>query len=1688
MKQLTQALGAMAFALFTTLVAMVVPMGSALAAPRVISNVATVSWELGATTVTQSSNRVDLEVQVPVEVIAMKTYRLMPGASQTAALGGSTCHGQQGQSSFGFQGVYDGINAASAPIVPTEEIRAGEPLVIEIERPSANHDANAIETVTVVIRTTEGDTETLDLRESGPNSGHFFGIIATTASPPPGTSGDCLLSVLPGDTLTLSALDAPESSAFASSQLDVLLDPYGIIFNSANGLPVDGAKVTIVEAASGTPAEVFGDDGVSPFPSTVTSGGSATDSNGRVYTFPSGEYRFPMMRPGQYRLIIEPPEPFIAPSTVPPEEIARLARPGGGSFVINAASYGGIIALAAPLPFQIDVPVDEPATAIHVAKTASVTVAERGDTVQYRVTVSNPSATRATGAITLTDLLPPQMRLRNGTVRVDGTKVTPAVSSDGSRLSIALPRLGASASVVITYLLEVRPDARVGDAVNRAQASDSRGVQSNLADAAVRIRSDMLSGRMTIIGRVIDGDCGAIGPEAKGIAGVRLMLEDGSYAVSDVEGRYHFEGLLPGTHVVQLDDQTLPADRAAVDCARDTRSGGRAFSRFVEGAGGALKRVDFHAAASAPRGDPAAVTTSRPRPLADPAAAGAERDWFAGLTPGIDWLFPEADHNPRAPVIRVAIKHGAGQTVKLLADGKPVDAIAFDGTRKSGDGAMAVSLWRGIPLTGRDTMLVAEVRDANGVLIETLRRKVHFAASPMQATLIREKSRLIADGVTRPVIALRLLDRDGRPVHHGLVGDFEVPAPYYPAVEADAQQARQLAGLERARPVWRVEGDEGIAFVELEPTTASGSLSLRLHFRDEQAVRDQRVEAWLEPGQRPWTIVGLAEGTIGYAKLKGHVEPLEDKDDGLFADGRVALYAKGRILGKWLMTLAYDSDKKEEESRFGGTIDPTVYYTVYADRSERRHDAASVRKLYLKLERPQFYALFGDFETGVDEPELARYVRSFNGVKGEYRSDRLAAMAFAADAPNRYGRIEIQGNGLSGPYALGARDIIANSERVTLEVRDQLRSDRIVDRKILVRHIDYDIDYLSGTVRMREPILSRDSNQNPQFLVIEYEVDGTAGRSLNAGGRVAWRSADQKLQVAATAIQDKDDRNRTLIGGADIRFRPNASTEIRAEVAVSDSKATSGAPSATEGTAHAWLVEAEHHSNRFDLLAYAREQQSGFGTGQQNGSETGTRKFGFDGRVRLGESWALSGSAWHEDYLANDARRIAGRALIEYHGTGISGRAGITIADDRLEDGRVATSQILQLGATKTLIGNKLELDAQTEIPLGGKNESIDFPARHRLSARYAVSRDVHLVGSYEIADGEQIDARTARVGFDLTPWAGARIAASANAQNIAEYGPRSFASFGFAQSVVLSKHWSVDLSLDSNKTLDGFDPARVLNPAHPVSSGGYVGSGDLLTEDFTALTAGATYRSDRWSIAGRAEYRAGDRDDRYGVTAAALRQIGEGGALGAAFNWFTANSNNGAQTRTANLQLSWAHRPADSSLSWLNKLELREDSVKGAVAGLPAPIGGPLSVTGDARSRRAVNSLSVNWTPRSGAAEVSLFWGSRYVSDSYGADDVKGWSNILGVDARIKLTGMFDIGAAGSMRAGTGAKAVAYSGGPSLGIRPFDNGWIVAGWNIKGYRDRDFDDARYTRSGPYVTMRVKFDQLSLQAIGLGRR
>jgi uncharacterized repeat protein (TIGR01451 family) len=1666
--------------------------------PQVISNIATVEWDSGAERMSAPSNLVEFAVKrqvVPPPTLSLYHFSQAPGAVQQV-LPTTMCVGSAGSVPIALNGAFSSLSTSPASLIPATAIRAGEPLVIAVDAASKNSDPNTLDRFETTIVTANGDRERIILTETGVNNGRFVGVINTRAIPPTPVHGDCVLSVTPGDKLSVEIDDTITGTAVGSGTVSILIDPFGLTFDSGDGSPVTGTRVTIINAQTGAPAQVFGDDGQSAFPNSVITGSTITDSGGNIYRFDSGFYRFPFLAAGTYRLLIEPITPYRHPSTATPAEIALLTRPDGGQFVVAPGSYGGTITLSDPAPIRIDIPLDRPGGALIIRKQTSTNNAMPGDVVQFRISVSNPDRLRNSGVVTITDRLPSAMRLRKNSVRYDGVSVIPTVSADGSSFSALLPALGAGKSGTLTYLAEIRQDAVPGAAVNLASASDSRGAVSATADAAVRITHDGISERFTLIGRITEGGCTLNPDKSTGVTGVRVILEDGTYTVTDNDGRYHFEGLTPGIHVVQVEPSTFPLDQAPINCAKNTRAAGSAISRFVEGRGGRLKRADFRSQKGVTRTTTQQTAPPLPEVLSDVDASGGNRDWVADQTPGTGFLFPYAGYNPRVPVIRAAIKHMVGQKIDLTLNDKPISALNYDGMKKSSDGQVRVSVWRALELQDGSNKLVAIITDENGKTVETLTRIVHVASAPINAEFLRSKSILIADGVTRPRIAVRLTDRNGLPIQHDAVGAFTVNSPYMPAIEADTQQAAQLSGLERAAPVWRVHGDEGVAYIELEPTTASGTLSVNFNFKDGKVERAQKVETWLDPGDRPWTVVGLAAGTIGFNKLSEGSEALNSNEDDITIDGRIALYAKGRVSGKWLMTMSYDSDKKAAETRFAGTIDPRQYYTIYADRTQQRYEAVSVRNLYLKLERPQFYALFGDYQTGIDEPLLARYQRSFNGLKAEYRSDRLQVQAFAADTPYRYRREEIQGNGLSGPYPLAARDILANSERIRIETRDRLRSDRIIETRELIRHIDYDIDYLAGTLRFREPILSRSSNLDAQFIVAEYEVTGVAQRVKNAGGRVRLTDGSGKLLVGATALHDETDRDTTNLIGTDIVYRPGVGTAIRAEYAGSNGKAKTGNATADAGGAAAWLVEAEHHNSKLDVLAYVRHQSAHFGVGQNNRSEIGTRKYGVDARLRLSDKLSISALGYQEDYLESNARRRAGAAELEYRNGPTTLRTGIAHADDKLANGSNNVSTIAKLSASQRMLGDRLEITGQTEFAIGGRDESVDFPARHSVGARFAVRKDVQLVAGYEIAKGQNIDARTARLGFDITPWSGGRVTASANKQEITEYGPRSFAAYGLAQSFRLSEKMSVDLTVDGNKTLNGIKRADVINPLHPVASGGFLGSDKTLTEDFTALTAGLTYHGARWSWTGRAEYRDGETTNRYGVTAATIRQIGEGRAIGGLLTYFRARQNGAATTTNANAEISWAHRPENSRWSFLDKAEFRYDALQNAVAGMAGPIGGaPLTVNGDVSSRRFINSLSINYTPigndendKRGAStanfvehgEYSLFWGARYVFEKFSLDDVAGWSNVIGADVRFDLSTNVDIGAAATIRIGTNGKNIAYSGGPVLTLTPFENANLSLGYNVVGFEDRDFENSRYSRNGPYLTLKLKFDQNSL--------
>ncbi len=296
-------------------------------------------------------------------------------------------------------------------------------------------------------------------------------------------------------------------------------------------------------------------------------------------------------------------------------------------------------------------------------------------------------------------------------------------------------------------------------------------------------------------------------------------------------------------------------------------------------------------------------------------------------------------------------------------------------------------------------MLEARIINSFGEVSKTFTREVYFTKTPAKVEFLPQLSKLVADGRTRPVVAIRVLDRNGRPLREGISGSFTLNAPYQ-----SAEQLNQLTGMAPMAARWVIEGSEGIAKIELAPTMVSGSLRLAFAFDDGEITRRQELEGWVEPGAVEWTVVGLAEGTIGARSVADNMERAGQFDSDLGEDARVALYAKGRVLGKYLLTLAYDSAKERDDQRVLGAIDPQAYYTVFGDASARQFDAASREKLYVRIETATFYALYGDFQTAFNQTRLANYNRTATGVKGEARVGNVKAQGFAAKIASRFQR------------------------------------------------------------------------------------------------------------------------------------------------------------------------------------------------------------------------------------------------------------------------------------------------------------------------------------------------------------------------------------------------------------------------------------------------------------------------------------------------------------------------------------------------------------------------------------------------------------------------------------------------------------------------------------------------------------
>lgn len=1816
--------------------------------------------------------------------------------------------------------------SAPVPLTAASVYHQGEPVFFRVSDMDQNRYPAAAETIWL-LATVPGtsEAELLLLTETGPNTGIFAGYIQS-GNLGVGTLDDFngVLDVSEGLQIEARYTDTADP---ADSVVDnAMVDPYGLVFDSATGLPVDNVQLTLLADATGAPATVYGDDGISAFPSTITSGGTFTDAGGKVYAFAAGCYRFPFVAPGTYRLVISPPSGYAAPSTVAAAVLQTLP---GAPFAIAAPGSRGEAFVLNPGPaIRMDIPVDPAVSGLWVQKSVSRTMAAIGDFVQYTVTVENNSGAPAANA-TVNDRLPLGFRYRQGSARLDGGAVAdPQTAPDGRTLTFAIGTMAADATARIQYVTEVAAGAKPGRAENLAGATAGGGLQSNTAIAAVTVKEDLFRSKNFIVGRVMADNCNDDPTDkADGVPGVRIYLEDGTFVITDGQGRYHFEGVTSGTRVVQMDLKTLPPVYEAAACEKDTRWAATPFSRFVDLHGGTLWRADFHVQTKAPPsgqahlkmtcgledetvayhahidvrdvpvenrrltillpqggeyvpgssrkgakalddprmtggaliyrlGDAAADQTDilafkvrlgdaaqagrlhtkammtfntpqkknqrtqvvdtvlalrrrrlrqvqepivvRPRfhslsatltagdrqmldrlaerlksveiehvvvtghtdnrqirpgennrfpdndtlslvrarnaaaylaerlsltksqvtivgrgadqPLADngteegraanrrvevkvmsvkvklihdiasikcedqvvtptqgrvhplapamddgnaeePPVQRLEDIDLNALAPGNAWLMPAADFNPPIPSVKLAVQHDPMDNIELLLNGRPVSPLNFDGRRYNGKRTVAVSYWRGVDIGDGDNHFVAIFKNRDGEVTQRMERLVHYAGPAVKIELAKTRSRLIANGKDAPLVAVRLTDKDGYPARFGTSGELLISSPYQVYADKENMGDASLTRLKDESPRYIV-GRDGIAVIQLEPTTQSGYVTITIPLAD----KDHEVRAWLQPELRDWILVGLAEGTVGYHTVSGNMENLNagDRDEDFYQDGRMAFFAKGKVKGKWLLTAAYDSGRERADNDTGlfQTIDPDTYYTLYGDGTRQQNEAPSVRKLYLKIEREQFYALFGDYDTGLSVTELSKYSRRFNGIKSEFVGRKWGYTAFATDTDQAFIKDEIRGNGTSGVYRLSRRSIVPNSETVTIETRDRFRSEIIISSQTLSRRVDYRIDYDAGTIIFKTPVFSRDAFFNPTYIVASYESRDASEESYVYGGRGSVQLAGGKVALGATYIHEDPRNAEADLGGVDARIELGNGLQIKAEAA-----ATSKDNAGEKINGHAYLAEIGRHSADLDAKVYIREQGEGFGLGQQNGSEAATRKIGADAAWSVSAHWHLSGELYRQNNLATQAERDLAEARVEYHQPVYHLYTGLRLAEDRFDNSDANRSTQLLLGGSRRFLDNRLQARVTHEQSLPGNNASVDFPTRTVIGADYRIVEPVTLYAEHEIAQGEQETSQSSRLGLKATPWTGGRIGSSVG-RAYGENSQRVFANLGLTQTWRINHRWSVDGGLDRTQTLHKESDQAPFNSNVPVAAGAEA--------DFTSISLGAAYRADRWSWTGRVESRTADSEDKWGVITGIAGEVRRGLGVSAGLEIFRTEAVSGAQDLEGRLRLSLARRPKNTRWIVLDRLDYKFEHRKDGDE--------------DFSGRRIVNNLNANYRPHH-KLQVAMQYGAKYVFDTIDGRSYEGYTDLTGMEARYDLTRHWDVGAHAGVLHSWNAGQLDYRTGCSVGYAMMKNMWVSLGYNFTGFKDEDFSEADYTAAGPYLKLRLKFDQRSVR-------
>ncbi len=1182
-----------------------------------------------------------------------------------------------------------------------------------------------------------------------------------------------------------------------------------------------------------------------------------------------------------------------------------------------------------------------------------------------------------------------------GSFRIDAKKVdNPTINGGNFELQ---ERVLAKESKRISFLIRANLGGK--KIVDSIKALFGKKV-SNIASISIQ-KSSTTDDGLTIIGRVSFDD-------NKSLDRIKIYLENGLSTYSDQYGKFHFRNLKNSIHIVSLDKESLKGRYVAYECKDSLRSLGSSMSRFVDLGTAKIAKVHFCLKESNATKDLKADISYTIPKVKNPTMPKYSQDSFDAFEKRDQFLWPKRDFIPSMPSIKIAIMHRSDELVKLFINGKKVDMLNFDGYIKSADKKWVIDRYRGVDIDESDNILEAKIYTKDIKYLRTIKQKVHLSTSPVRAELIESKSNLIADGVTPPVLAIKLRDRSGYPLREGMSGTFSVLAPYF-AKRRFEQESDSI--LNRSEELRYIVANDGIAYIELEPTTLSGEA--KIHFPFQQ--QDRFVSAWLNAKDRDWIFVGFAKGSVGYNIIKKKMKKRKKSE---FVKGaQLSFFAKGSISKNTLLTIAYNSNKSSKERDFfHKEFDLREEYSIYGDNAIQKDDAPSSKKLYLKIEKDQFYALFGDFDTALNSRELSRYSRRLSGIKSQYKKDGLEIISFFSKSANSFMRDEIEPDGTSGPYKLASNDIKPSSLRVYIESRDRYR-DEIVKKRVLKRAIfDYSVDYQNTTIYFRTPISSFDEHANPQTIVVEYERDSGKKRGKLVGLRVSKKFFDNRVELGFSSINEEHfQKSYHRLNSVDLLYRANNNIEILTEFAKSQKKRSK----------KGYKVELHHHNSLLNTKAYYRYIESGFGLKQLSSSQEGYKKYGIDSYYNFYENFALRLSLYGDEAIESGIKSRALESIIQYNRSGFLGTLGYR---NGLSDGKKHNQIISSL--QKRFLNSKLKVSLAYDKAVGSRSDK--FLDREFIELSYDLKNSVELFANSELLKGESKTEKISRVGVRGSAWRGSTIESSIS-NKIESDTTRVFGFLG------LNQNWQIDenLSIDAS-----YEKQQIFNTKS-------------WEKDYSSYSVGAYYKKGIYNYNFRAEYKDAKDNNRVNLNFGLFTQLDKKLAIAFGLRSNIIDSNNSSKLHEA--KLSMAYRDQKDTLLLKSIFSQEEFDFSKNLKYLMA--------------LKAIKKFT--------KSSFSIYYGLLYIKDLIDSQSYDSWIESLAYEYIYELNKKFELGLNGSLKHRYGSREFEQSYGAFFGYKIMKNLYLGLGYNLRGYSDESFSQDE-TMQGAYLRMMMKFDNESL--------